>query len=105
MLITQEVLRNLEGFDEETKAGRLKSIFNLNFERNARVLLNIIHHDPNKWEEKVAKEIKKMEMKKIKEYKKIQKRMESFNPAADPLAQNKLGVLNAEIEELKKLLK
>jgi hypothetical protein len=105
MLITQEVLKNLEGFDEETKAGRIKSLFNLNFERNARVILNIIHHDPNKWNEKIAKEIKKMEMKKIKEYKKMQKKMESFNPSLDAHTQSKVGLLNAEIEELQKLLK
>lgn len=104
MKITLDVLRLLEGDDEETQTNRLKSFLNLHSDRAARILLNILHHSPDKWTDKIAKEIKKMELKKLKEYKKMQKRMDSYNFPIGENNHSKLGKLNAEIDEFKSLL-
>ncbi len=103
MLISAHILKLLEEGDEDTKANRIKTELHLNSDRAARVILNILENNPERWEEKLVKEIKKLEEKKLKEYKKMQKKMESYNMQFQN-EDNRMHKIDQEIHELKKLL-
>ena len=103
MDISEKLLHSLENGDEIYKTDQIKREFNLRSERNARLLLYIIENNREKWLEKVAKEIKKLENKKLKEFRKISKKMDSY--AYQDVHNNggKLGKLEADICELKQI--
>jgi hypothetical protein len=104
MNISKEVLSLLEKNNEEVNTIKIKDFFHINSDRNARVILNILETSPEKWLDKIAKEIKKMEAKKLKEFRKINKKMESFSFNDTSTNNSKLYKLENEISELKRLM-
>ena len=104
MQLTESILEKIEGMDEEEKSQQIKNQLNINYERNARVILNALGSDTEKYREKLIHEVNKLEKKVSKEYKKMQKKMESYNNQFSISNDEKILELQAEITELKGFL-
>jgi hypothetical protein len=96
------MLAILEG-DETHKVEIIKQNLHIQSERNARVLLHILETSPEKFTQKIDKEIHKLEDKLAKEYKKMYRKINSY-ASTGGISQHKLGELNYELAELQQLL-
>ncbi len=104
MQLTESILEKMEGMAEEEKSQQIKNQLNINYERNARILLNVLGSDTKKYREKLIREVNKLEKKVSKEYKKMQKKMDSYNSQFSISNDKKILELQAEISELKGFL-
>lgn len=100
---TEQILNKLEQGDEESNINRIKDHYHLYSERNARTILYILENTPEKLEDKINKEIRKLELKKLKEIKKISKKLNSYHSEYQG-EDNRLGKIDSSIRELKGLL-
>lgn len=103
MQISKDILSALEENTEEGKLYKLKNNLQLQSDRTARVVLHILENDPEKYQQKVQKEIIKLENKIEKEYKKMHKKIDSFIQNHNYNKEQKISVLKQELAELKKL--
>ena len=103
MNVSKQVLAFLEG-DETQKVEQVKDKLHLQTERNARVVLHILETSPDKFEQKIEKEIAKLEDKLDKEHKKEYRRMISYNNE-NTVNSGKINEIKYEIGELQQLLK
>jgi hypothetical protein len=102
MSIVENVLAFLEG-DETKKIEQVKQNLHVQSERNARVILHILETSPEKYQQKVEKEVHKLEEKLDKEYRKLNRRMNSYS-TENTHQPGKIGELKYELAELQQLL-
>lgn len=103
MSVSEQVLAFLEG-DETKNFEIIKEKLHLQTERNVRVVLHILETSPEKFTQKVEKEITKLESKLDKELKKEYRHMLSYSD--DRISnQYKLNEIKYELGELQQLLK
>lgn len=100
MQITENILSKLENSPEE-QILEIKTKLNLKHERNARIMLHVLENNPEKYTESLIREINKLEKKIQKEYKKMQRKIDSFNNEFSADNQNKIRSLKEEMQELK----
>lgn len=103
MNVSEQVLAFLEG-DETQKVEVIKEKLHLQTERNARVVLHILETNPEKFTQKVEKEIHKLESKLDKELKKEYRHLTSYTNEGGN-KQYKINEIKYELEELQQLLK
>jgi len=104
MNITAQILEGLEkGVNQDHMLGELKNSMGINSDRSARILLHILETDPNKYHEKLEKEICKLETKLEREFRKYQKKMDSYTSSYSN-NNEKINELQYELTELRKLL-
>ncbi len=99
---TEQILNRLEQGNEETNLNRIKDHYHLYSERNARTILYILENTPDKFADKINKEIRKLEAKKLKEVKKISKRLNSYH--SEYQGEDRLSKIETSIKELKSLV-
>ena len=100
---TKELLEHIEYGGEENQINSIKQRYHLRSERNARVLLHILENDPQRYPEKLQKEVFKLENKLYKEQKRLIKKQESYLSQFSGNHQRKLQELKAELEELRQV--
>lgn len=98
----EHMLAILEG-DETHKLEKVKEKLNIHSERNARVLLHILETSPEKFEQKIEKEVHKLEEKLDKEYRKLHRKLNSYSNEG-VVGQHKINELKHELAELQQLL-
>ena len=101
---TKEMLAILEQGDEPTKLTKIKEKLQIYSERTARIVLHILETSPQKYEQKIVKEINKLEDKLEKEYRKLQKKLDSYVNEFGNVDRHKVTELSLAIEEMKHLL-
>lgn len=102
MSTVEQVLAILEG-DETKKIEQVKAKLNVQFERNARVILHILETCPEKYPQKIAKETHKLEEKLDKEYRKMNRKINSYSNT-ETMNLSKVTELKYELAELQQLL-
>ena len=99
---TEEILKRLEQENEEVNLNIIKDHYRLYSERNIRTILYILKNTPEKFEEKIQKEIRKLEAKKLKEIKRISKRINSYQ--GEHPGDERISKITSSIRELQGLL-
>jgi hypothetical protein len=103
MNINETMLALLERGDEEFKVQEIKKTLQVATDRTARIILHILENGPEKFEEKIEREIHKLELKIEKEYRKMHKRLDSYMINNTQPRQDKISELKFEIAEMQRL--